>query len=197
MQKVTTFLMFEGRAEEAMNFYTSLFPNSAIRSISRFGPEGPGPEGSVFHATFSLAGQELMAIDSFVKHDFTFTPSMSLYITCQSEAEIDELFARLSEGGSVMMPLDAYPFSPKFGWLADRFGVSWQLTLAPAPQADDLPAGLAKPAQRALAGAGIQRLEQLTDYTEAGLKQLHGIGPKAIEQLRQALGARGLTFAAE
>lgn len=133
MQKVTTFLMFEGKAEEAMNFYTSLFPDSAIQSISRYGPEGPGPEGSVIHATFTLAGQELMAIDSAIKHDFTFTPAMSLYIICQSEAEIDELFARLSEGGGVLMPLDAYPFSPKFAWVADRFGVSWQLTLAPTP----------------------------------------------------------------
>lgn len=197
MQKVTTFLMFEGKAEEAMNFYISLFPNSAIQSISRYGAEGPGPQGSVVHATFTLAGQELMAIDSFVKHAFTFTPAISLYITCQSEAEIDELFARLSEGGSVMMPLDAYPFSPRFGWVADRFGVSWQLTLTPAAQAGDLPAGIGKPAERALAGAGIQRLEQLAGYSEARLKQLHGIGPKALEKLRQALGARGLAFASE
>jgi len=132
MQKVTTFLMFEGRAEEAMNFYISLFPNSAIQDITRYGPNEAGAEGSVVHATFTLDGQELMAIDSHVKHAFTFTPAMSLYITCQSEPEIDELFARLSEGGSVMMPLDAYPFSPRFGWLADKFGVSWQLTLADA-----------------------------------------------------------------
>lgn len=130
MQKVTTFLMFDGRAEEAMNFYTSLFPDSAILDISRYGAEGPGAEGSVIHATFTLAGQELMAIDSFVKHEFTFTPAMSLYITCQSESEIDELYAKLSEGGGVLMPLDAYPFSPRFGWVNDRFGVSWQLTLS-------------------------------------------------------------------
>lgn len=130
MQKVTTFLMFEGRAEEAMNFYTSLFPDSAILDISRYGAEGPGAEGSVIHATFTLAGQELMAIDSFVKHEFTFTPAISLYITCRSEDEIDELYAKLSEGGGVLMPLDAYPFSPKFGWVNDRFGVSWQLTLS-------------------------------------------------------------------
>jgi predicted 3-demethylubiquinone-9 3-methyltransferase (glyoxalase superfamily) len=81
------------------------------------------------HATFALNGQEFMAIDSYAKHAFTFTPSMSLYVRCASEAEIDALFAALSEGGAVMMPLDRYPFSPKFGWLADRFGVSWQLTV--------------------------------------------------------------------
>ncbi|MNG41952.1 3-demethylubiquinone-9 3-methyltransferase [compost metagenome] len=67
-----------------------------------------------------------------MKHAFTFTPSMSLYVTCETEAEIDRLFGSLSEGGSVMMPLAAYPFSEKFGWLSDRFGVSWQLTLAKA-----------------------------------------------------------------
>jgi len=130
MQKVTTFLMFEGKAEEAMNFYISLFPNSAIQSITRYGPNEAGAEGSVVHATFTLDGQELMAIDSSVAHGFTFTPAMSLYVKCQSEDEIDRLFASLSQGGSVLMPLGVYPFSPKFGWLADRFGVSWQLTLA-------------------------------------------------------------------
>lgn len=131
-QKITTFLMFTGQAEEAMTFYTSLFENSAITSIQRYGPEGPGAEGSVLHATFSLAGQTFMAIDSSVAHGFSFTPSMSLYVTCNTEAEIDRVFARLSEGGAVMMPLGAYPFSEKFGWCADRFGVSWQLTLAKA-----------------------------------------------------------------
>jgi predicted 3-demethylubiquinone-9 3-methyltransferase (glyoxalase superfamily) len=71
-----------------------------------------------------------MAIDSPVKHDFTFTPAMSLFVDCADEAEIDALFAKLSEGGKVLMPLAAYPFSRKFGWLSDRFGVSWQLNLA-------------------------------------------------------------------
>jgi predicted 3-demethylubiquinone-9 3-methyltransferase (glyoxalase superfamily) len=130
--KITPFLMFEGRAEEAINFYMSLFGNSEIVAIQRYGAEGPGPEGSVVHATFTLNGQTFMAIDSPAPHAFTFTPSMSLYVTCETEAEIDRLFASLAEGGSVMMPLGAYPFSPKFGWLADRFGVSWQLTLAQA-----------------------------------------------------------------
>lgn len=130
MQKITTFLMFEGRAEEAMNFYTSLFNDSAITHITRYGPGEAGAEGSVVHAIFTLNGQSFMCIDSYVQHAFTFTPSMSLYVTCETEAEIDSLFAQLSEGGEIMMPLDSYPFSEKFGWLADKFGVSWQLTLA-------------------------------------------------------------------
>jgi len=128
--KVTPFLMFEGRAEEAMTFYVSLLPDSGIQHITRYGPEGPGKEGSVVLATFTLAGQQFKCIDSTVKHAFTFTPALSIYINCASEAEIDTLFGRLSEGGQVLMPLAAYPFSPRFGWLNDRFGVSWQLNLA-------------------------------------------------------------------
>ncbi len=128
-QKITTFLMFEGKAEEAMNFYISLFKNSSVTAVARYGPEGPGPEGTVIHATFSLDGQQFMCIDSHVKHAFTFTPSMSLFVECASKEEIDQLFAKLSESGQVLMPLDAYPFSPRYAWLSDRFGVSWQLSL--------------------------------------------------------------------
>ena len=95
----------------------------------RYGPDGPGAEGTVLHATFSLNGQTFMCIDSYVKHQFTFTPAMSLYVTCQTEAEIDELFEKLSQGGETLMPLGSYPFSEKFGWTADKYGVSWQLTL--------------------------------------------------------------------
>ena len=70
-----------------------------------------------------------MCIDSYVQHEFAFTPSMSLYVRCATEEEIDRVFAALAQGGQILMPLDRYPFSPKFGWLSDRFGVSWQLSL--------------------------------------------------------------------
>ncbi|MCU5375988.1 VOC family protein [Bacillus cereus] len=129
-QKITTFLMFEGKAEEAMNFYTSLFDQSEIVNISRYDENGPGKEGSVIHATFTLNGQEFMCIDSYVNHGFTFTPSMSLYVTCETEEEIETVFHKLAQDGSVLMPLGSYPFSKKFGWLNDKYGVSWQLTLA-------------------------------------------------------------------
>src|SRR5687768_8605627 len=129
MQKVTTFLMFEGKAEEAMNFYISLFNESGIVSITRYGPNEPGKEGSVMHAVFKLKGQEFMCIDSYVKHAFSFTPAMSFYISCESEEEIESLFEKISSGGQVLMPLGAYPFSKKFGWASDRFGVTWQLNL--------------------------------------------------------------------
>jgi predicted 3-demethylubiquinone-9 3-methyltransferase (glyoxalase superfamily) len=124
---VTPFLMFEGTAEAAMHFYLSLFPGAAIDSITRFGPGGPGREGSVMQATLSLRGQKLFFFDSPVKHAFTFTPSISLMVDCDSAAEVDRLFAALSERGQTLMPLDAYPFARRFAWVNDHFGVSWQL----------------------------------------------------------------------
>ncbi|HEX6910187.1 MAG TPA: VOC family protein [Longimicrobium sp.] len=128
--QITPFLMFEGSAQAAMDFYASVFPDARIESVARYGDEGPGPAGTVMHAVFSLAGQRIMCSDSFVKHAFTFTPATSLFVECGTAAEVDALFAALSEGGQVLMPLDAYPFSPRFAWVADRFGVSWQLSAA-------------------------------------------------------------------
>ncbi|SDD43931.1 VOC family protein [Actinokineospora iranica] len=128
-RKVTTFLMFQGQAEEAMTCYTSLFDDAEILTIDRWGANSPGTEGSVRIATFSLGGQQVMCIDSTVQHAFTFTPSISLYAQCDTEAEIDRLYAALSDGGQPLMPLSDYGFSTKFGWTNDRFGVSWQLNL--------------------------------------------------------------------
>ncbi len=128
-QKITPFLMFAGKAEEAMRFYVSLFDGSEVLSIRRYGPNESGAEGSVMHATFSLGGQHLMCIDSNVEHAFTFTPAISLYVTCRSVEEVDRLFERLSDGGQILMPLGEYPFAERFAWVADRFGVSWQLAL--------------------------------------------------------------------
>ncbi len=132
MQKITTFLMFDGQAEEAMRFYTSLFPDSEIKSLYRYGEHEAGAKDTVMHAVFSLHGQLFMCIDSSVKHEFTFNPAISLHVTCETEEEIDEVFGKLSQGGSILMPLDAYPFSRKYGWVNDKYGVSWQLTLADA-----------------------------------------------------------------
>jgi predicted 3-demethylubiquinone-9 3-methyltransferase (glyoxalase superfamily) len=127
--QITPFLMFEGKAEEAMNFYVSLFADSRVLSIRRYGSGQTGKEGTVEQAAFTLAGQRILCIDSPVKHDFTFTPAMSLFVDCHGEAQLEELFAKLSAGGAVMMPLDNYGFSRRFGWVSDRFGVSWQLNL--------------------------------------------------------------------
>ena len=103
--------------------------DSEITQIERYGPGEMGAEGSVKRADFVLAGREFLCIDSPVKHAFTFTPSMSLFVECESEAELESAFARLSDGGRVLMPLDNYGFSTRFGWLTDRFEVSWQLNL--------------------------------------------------------------------
>ena len=134
MQKTITFLMFIGdqcgKAEEAIMLYTSLFKNSEVKSIEHFKTgDAQGKEGAVKHALFTIDGLEYMAIDSPLEHKFTFTPSISIYVKCENENEINTLFDKLSSGGQVFMPLNKYPFSNKFGWLVDKYGVSWQLNL--------------------------------------------------------------------
>ncbi|GAA0634867.1 VOC family protein [Kutzneria viridogrisea] len=122
-QTITPFLMFEGDAQAALTFYTGLFPDAEVVSLTR------RPDDTVLHAVFSLAGQRFMCIDSDVHHEFGFTPSISLFVQCESEQEVDRLFAALAEGGQELMPLGDYGFSARFGWVNDRFGVSWQLSL--------------------------------------------------------------------
>jgi predicted 3-demethylubiquinone-9 3-methyltransferase (glyoxalase superfamily) len=134
MKSVTTFLMFageqHGKAEEAMRFYTSLFDRSQIMSVVCYGAGEAEPEGTVRMAVFSINGREFMAMDSAQPHPFTFTPAISLFVQCESAAEIERVYKDLSEGGMALMPLADYGFSKQFGWVADRFGVSWQLNLA-------------------------------------------------------------------
>ena len=128
--KVTPFLMFTGRAEEALTLYTELFDDAEFEVVQRFGPEGPGAEGTIMNALLRIGDQAIMAFDSPPVHAFDFTPSLSLFVSCETEKEIDRLFAGLSEGGVVMMPLSTeYGFAAKYAWLSDRFGVSWQLSL--------------------------------------------------------------------
>ena len=130
MGKVTPFLMFQdGKAEEAMNYYISIIDDSEITSITRYGANESGDEGTVMQATFSVKGQEFMCIDSNLKHQFSFTPSFSIFVTCDTEEEINNLYLKLSEGGQALMPIGDYGFSQRFGWINDRFGVSWQLNL--------------------------------------------------------------------
>jgi predicted 3-demethylubiquinone-9 3-methyltransferase (glyoxalase superfamily) len=123
-QKVTAFIMFYGQAEEAMNFYKSVFPDSEIVHLTH------NEDGSVLHATFTVKGVEIMCIDSNIDHGFTLTPAMSLFVTCDSSEEIEKVYHQLAEGGQIRMPLsEEYPFSKKFGWVEDKFGVNWQLNL--------------------------------------------------------------------
>jgi predicted 3-demethylubiquinone-9 3-methyltransferase (glyoxalase superfamily) len=129
MTQATVFLMFEGRAEEALNFYAATVPGSRIDTIGRWGPEGPGAEGSVFLARAVIAGMPVLASDSAVHHGFTFTPSISFMVECGDEAEVDRLAVALGDGGQVLMPIGNYGFSRRFAWVNDRFGVSWQVNL--------------------------------------------------------------------
>jgi predicted 3-demethylubiquinone-9 3-methyltransferase (glyoxalase superfamily) len=115
MQKITTFLWFDNQAEEAVNLYTSLFKNSRILEISRYGEGAPLPAGTVMSVTFQLEGQEFMALNGGPV--FKFTEAMSLFVKCETQAEVDRYWEALSAGGEVQ----------QCGWLKDRFGVSWQI----------------------------------------------------------------------
>jgi len=125
--KVLTHLMFNGTAEEAMQFYVSLLPDSQV-TTSEYFTEGEH-EGKLQLGRFELGGREFICINTLVEHDFDFTPSMSIFVEFESKAELERCYAQLSEGGNVLMPLGDYGFSPLFGWVADRFGVSWQLNM--------------------------------------------------------------------
>ena len=129
MPTVTPFLMFEGQAQQAMDLYTRVLPDSEILDVERYGPDGPGSENTIIRATMSLRGQTVLVSDSYISHDFTFTPAFSLFVTCEDEAELERLVVDLGEDGKTLMPLDNYGFSQRFAWVVDRFGVSWQLNL--------------------------------------------------------------------
>ena len=115
MQKITPFLWFDGNAEEAANFYISIFKNSKMGKISRYGDAGPGPKGSVMSVTFQLEGQEFFALNGGPQ--FKFTPAISLFVNCETQQEVDDLWQKLSAGGR----------TDRCGWLQDKFGLSWQI----------------------------------------------------------------------
>jgi predicted 3-demethylubiquinone-9 3-methyltransferase (glyoxalase superfamily) len=115
MQKITPFLWFDGNAEEAMNFYTSIFKNSKVGEIRRCGDAGPGPKGSVLTATFQIEGQEFKALNG--GPHFKFTPAISFFVNCETQQEVDDFWEKLLAGGKAM----------QCGWLTDKFGISWQI----------------------------------------------------------------------
>ena len=115
MQKITPFLWFDGKAEEAMNFYVSVFKNSKVVRVSRYGAAGPGPKGTVMSATFQLDGQDFFALNGGPQ--FTFSPAISFFVNCETQQEVDELWEKLSAGGE----------KNKCGWLKDKYGLSWQI----------------------------------------------------------------------
>ncbi len=118
MQKITTFLWFDGKAEEAANHYVSIFKNSKIGTIARYGAAGPGPKGSVMTVTFQLEGQDFIALNG--GPHFKFTEAISLLVNCKTQEEVDDLWGKLSAGGQPQ----------RCGWLKDKFGLSWQIVPA-------------------------------------------------------------------
>jgi predicted 3-demethylubiquinone-9 3-methyltransferase (glyoxalase superfamily) len=120
--RVTPFLMFEGAAEEALELYVTAFDDAETVDLQRF------EDGTIESAFLRIGEQRIRLFDSPVAHDFTFTPAVSLFVEFDTPEEVDAAFAKLSDGGGVLMSLDAYPFSPRFAWINDRFGVSWQLS---------------------------------------------------------------------
>ena len=114
-QKITTFLWFDGRAEEAADFYTSIFKDSKILNVARYGDGGPGPKGSAMTVNFQLEGQEFIALNGGPM--YKFTEAISLLVDCDTQKEVDDLWSRLTAGGEESM----------CGWLKDKFGLSWQI----------------------------------------------------------------------
>jgi len=129
MTKVKTHIMFQGNAQEAIDLYSSIFKEFKIGTVVLYGEGEPMTAGAFKTADVSFAGHEYVIFDSPPVHDFSFTASMSIFVDLDTEDELNAAFSKLSEGGKVMMPLDDYGFSKRFGWLSDRFGVSWQLNL--------------------------------------------------------------------
>lgn len=131
MQKIIPCLWFDGEAEAAAAFYVSLFPEARIDTLTRYGKAGfeihGQPEGRVMTVEFELAGYRMCGLNG--GPHFRFTPAISFFVVLETEPAVDALWASLSSGGSVMMPLQAYEWSRKYGWLTDRYGVSWQVAL--------------------------------------------------------------------
>lgn len=130
MPRATPFLMFQGgNAQAALDLYFATFPDAHLLSVDRYGKGELGTEGSIKTARFTVCGSEFMCSDSPIEHAFSFTPSSSIFVEFESADTLDSIFEVLSNGGEVLMPLDDYGFSRRFGWVTDRFGVSWQLSL--------------------------------------------------------------------
>jgi len=154
MQKITPFLWFDGKAEEAMNFYTSIFKNAKVGNITRYGDAGPGPKGSVMSATFELEGQEFFALNGGPQ--FKFTPAISFFVKCKTQGEVDRYWEALSAGGE----------KSQCGWLTDKFGLSWQIV--PSVLGEMLSDKDAAKANRVM-----QAMLQMTKLDINGLKQAY------------------------
>jgi predicted 3-demethylubiquinone-9 3-methyltransferase (glyoxalase superfamily) len=155
MQKITPFLWFDGQAEEAMSFYTSIFKNSKAGTVTRYGEAGPGPKGSVLTASFELEGLEFTALNG--GPHFKFNEAISFHVSCDSQEEVDYFWSKLAEGGQ----------TSRCGWLKDRYGVSWQIVPSVLPKLlQDKNAGKSNSVMQAMLQMDkldIKRLKQAHD----------------------------------
>jgi predicted 3-demethylubiquinone-9 3-methyltransferase (glyoxalase superfamily) len=124
MQTITPFLWFNDQAEQAVNFYVSVFKNASITTVTRYGDTGPGPKGSVMTAGFEVDGQEFVALNGGGGPQFTFSPAISFVVNCETQEEVDYYWERLSAGGQTQ----------QCGWLQDRYGLSWQIVPTALPR---------------------------------------------------------------
>jgi predicted 3-demethylubiquinone-9 3-methyltransferase (glyoxalase superfamily) len=151
MQKITPFLWFDGTAEQAMTFYVSIFTNSRVVSVTRWGEGGPGPKGTVMSATFELEGQRFFALNG--GPEFRFTPAISFVVSCETQQEVDDLWEKLSAGGETQ----------RCGWLRDRFGLSWQIIPSIlGPMLQDADPGRARRVMNAMLGMDRLDIARLT-----------------------------------
>ncbi len=153
MQKITPCLWFDGKAEEAMNFYMSIFKNGKTVNVMRYGEAGPGPKGSVLAVTFELEGQEFIALNG--GPHYQFTPAISMFVKCGTQAEVDDYWEKLLAGGGK---------TQQCGWLTDKYGVSWQIV--PTVLGDMLQSKDAAKSQRAM-----QAMMQMVKLDIAALKK--------------------------
>lgn len=130
MASVLPFLMFQGDGSDALDFYASVFPDATVDHVERYGSDEHAPEGSIKRARLTIGNQSVLCTDSPIKHAFSFTPSFSFFVECESAEEVQRLSEALQQGGAELMPVGSYGFSALFAWVSDRFGVSWQLNLA-------------------------------------------------------------------
>ena len=157
MQKIVPFLWFDRNAEEAMNFYVSVFKNSKVLSVTRYGEAGPGPKGTVMSCTFQLEGQDFYALNGGPQ--FKFTQAISLFVNCETQQEVDALWKKLSAGGR----------EDQCGWLQDKYGLSWQI----------IPTALGKmlgDKDAKKANAAMKAMLQMKKLDIKGLQQAHDQG---------------------